>query len=63
MIQHYHGEFEMPQDADQKAEAQEENGQVVGGVELNVTNMTARVDVNNLGVNNLNQNLRAGLQV
>jgi hypothetical protein len=63
MIQHYHGEFEMPQDTDPKAEAQEENDQVEGGVQLNVTNMTAHVDVNNLGVNNLNQNLRVGQQV
>lgn len=63
MIQHYHGEFEMPQDADPKAEVQEENGPVEGGVELNVTNMTARVDINNLGVNNLNQNLRVEQQV
>jgi len=63
MIQHYHGEFEMPKEADPKADAQAEDNQAQGGVELNATNMTAHVDVNNLGVNNLNQNLRVEQQI
>ena len=63
MIQHYHGEFEMPKDVEAKADAQVEVDQVQDGVELNTANMTAHVNVHNLGINNLNQNLRAEQQV